>query len=486
MPSLLKLMMLEEYRLHVSHSSRRMFMAMPIYVFVLTFFFAGSFPNLQTGMPLSDMLTLALGGVFIYGVSVGAFGFMGHTYIERRYGKINFIIAMPFLLPLSFRSTFFGMYLRDTIFYTILILGPAFCGVLLASVFAHYALISCLMLFASMFLAFLFGISLSFAISVLYTRSTVAFSVAVTAFGALLAGFGIFRAYPLGYILPPIGLELSSTPFAHDPAAVLAYLALSVAAVVLFTAFAVLLVKQEYESTKSQFVEVFSRYRAMTKFAGQYQSLLAKEFVDIIRSGLLKKIGFAFVAPLLFLSFVTWYVNNGLKIPVGFNSVFYAGMVGFFGVMLYSWLTNLDLADYFETLPVSVPSVIKAKLIAFFILTSVISTIFVLGISFLNNEMRLLWLALPVLYITGAYMVLATAYLTGLSTNSFLFDPNIMMKFTVMALVPDFGITMLSLSIDSTPLIAAAGIGVVLVLVSVFSWYFYRGLEKKWAKQAFT
>jgi hypothetical protein len=479
-------MLLEEYRLHVSQTSRRMFMAMPIYVFVLTFFFAGSFPNLQTGLPLGDMLTLALGGIFIYGISVGAFGFLGHTYIERRYGKVNFIIAMPFLLPLSFRSTFFGMYVRDIIFYTVLILGPAFCGLLLASFFAHYALISCLMLFVAMFLSFLFGISLSFAISVLYTRSTLAFGIAVTALGVLMAGFGIFHLYPLGYVLPPIGLELSSTPFMHDPGVVLLYFAVSVIAVVSFTLFAVLLVKQEYESAKSQFVEVFSRYRTMTKFAGRFEALLAKEFVDIVRSGLLKKIGFAYVAPLLFLSFTTWYINNGLKIPVGFNSVFYAGMVGFFGVMLYSWLTNIDLADYFETLPVSVPSVIKGKLLAFFILTSVISTIFVVGISLLNNEMRLLWLALPVLYITGAYMVLATAYLTGLSTNSFLFDPNIMLKFTALALIPDFGITILSLSIDTTPLVSAGGIGIVLVFVALFSWYFYRGIERKWAKQAFT
>ncbi len=486
MPSLLKLMLLEEYRLHVSHSSRRMFMAMPIYVFVLSFFFAGSFPNLQTGLPLGDMLTLALGGVFIYGVSVGAFGFLGHTYIERRYGKVNFIIAMPFLLPLSFRATFFGMYVRDIIFYTFLILGPAFSGVLLASVFAHYALISCLMLFAAMFLSFLFGISLSFAISVLYTRSTLAFGAAVTALGVLMAGFGIFHAYPLGYVLPPIGLELSSTPFAHDPGAVLLYFAVSLIAIVFFTVFAILLVKHEYESTKSQFVEVFSRYQVLTKFAGRSGTLLAKEFVDIVRSGLLKKIGFAYVAPLLFLSFTTWYVNNGLKIPVGFNSVFYAGMVGFFGVMLYNWLTNIDLVDYFETLPVGVPSVIKGKLIAFFILTSVISTIFVVGISILNNETRLLWLALPVMYITGAYMVLATAFLTGLNTNSFLFDPNIMMKFTALALIPDFGITILSLSIDSSPLISAGGIGIVLVFVAVFAWYFYRGLERKWARQAFT
>jgi hypothetical protein len=100
--------------------------------------------------------------------------------------------------------------------------------------------------------------------------------------------------------------------------------------------------------------------------------------------------------------------------------------------------------------------------------------------------MRLLWLALPVLYITGAYMVLATAYLTGLSTNSFLFDPNIMMKFTALALIPDFGITILSLSIDSTPLVSAGGIGIVLVFVAALSWHFYRGLDRKWAKQAFT
>jgi hypothetical protein len=479
------LMMIEEYRLHVSYSSRRMFMAMPIYVFVLSFFFAGSFPNLSTGISLGDMLTLAMGGLFIYGVSVGAFGFLGHTYIERRYGKVNFIIAMPFLLPLSFRATFFGMYLRDIIFYTILILGPAFSGVLLASVFTHYSLISCLSLFLAMFLAFLFGISLSFAISVLYTRSTIAFGAAVAALAAAMAGFGIFHAYPLGYILPPIGLVLSATPFMHL-GTMLTYLAASLIAIVLFTTFAVLMVKQEYESTKSQFIEVFTRYRTVARFAGRFDSLLAKEFVDIIRSGLLKKIGFAYVAPLLFLSFTTWYVNNGLKIPVGFNSVFYAGMVGFFGVMLYSWLTNIDLTDYFETLPVNVPSVIKAKLIAFFILTSIISTIFVLGISILNNEMRLLWLALPVMYITGAYMVLATAYLTGLSTNSFLFDPNIMMKFTAMALIPDFGITMLSLSIDTTPVMSAVGIGVVLVFVSALAWYFYRGLDRKWSRQAFT
>ena len=150
--------------------------------------------------------------------------------------------------------------------------------------------------------------------------------------GGIDGRFRSFHAYPLSYVLPPIGIELSSTPFMHNPGAVLTYFAVSMTAVILFTVFAVLMVKQEYESTKSQFVEVFRKYRSRTKFAGRFDTLVAKEFVDIVRSGLLKKIGFAYVAPLLFISFTTWYVNNGLKIPVGFNSVFYAGMVGFFGV----------------------------------------------------------------------------------------------------------------------------------------------------------
>jgi hypothetical protein len=33
---------------------------------------------------------------------------------------------------------------------------------------------------------------------------------------------------------------------------------------------------------------------------------------------------------------------------------------------------------------------------------------------------------------------------------------------------------------------SAVGIGVVLLFVTAFSWYFYRGLDRKWSRQAFT
>jgi hypothetical protein len=121
---------------------------------------------------------------------------------------------------------------------------------------------------------------------------------------------------------------------------------------------------------------------------------------------------FAYIVPLVFLSFTTYYVNHGLNIPVGFNAVFYGAMVGFFGVLLYSWMTNTDLNDYYETLPVRVPQVIRAKLMAYFLLTTGVSTLFVIGISTLNDEWQFCgWPGRA--YCTSAYMILATPYLTG-------------------------------------------------------------------------
>jgi hypothetical protein len=198
------------------------------------------------------------------------------------------------------------------------------------------------------------------------------------------------------------------------------------------------------------------------------------------------KLIFAYVAPLLFLGFSTWYINTGLKIPVGFNIIFYAGMVGFFGVMVYNWLTNTDLNDYYETMPVDVPMVIRTKLASFLILTTAISIAFVLLIAFMNGETRLLWMAIPVLIVTSMYMVTATAYLTGLRTSSFLFDPSVMAKFAVMAMVPDISITILSFSIDTSPTITIAGILLALALLLVATKLFYDGIERRWAGEAFS
>ena len=189
---------------------------------------------------------------------------------------------------------------------------------------------------------------------------------------------------------------------------------------------------------------------------------------------------FSFVTPLLFLSFTAWFVRYGLQVPVGFNTVFYAGMVGFFGVILYNWLNNVDATDYLATLPVSVPQVIRAKLIAFLLLTTWVGVGFVGIIAWLNSDTRLLWLAIPIVLVTSVYIVVVTAYLTGLRTNSFLFDPGVLARFSVMSMLPDFGLTILSFTIDRDLRFAASAIALVLAILAATTYMLLKGIDAKW------
>src|SRR3989449_2608923 len=51
-----------------------------------------------------------------------------------------------------------------------------------------------------------------------------------------------------------------------------------------------------------------------------------------------------------------------------------------------------------------------------------------------------------------------TAYLTGLRTNSVLFDPGVLARCSVMSMLPDFGLTILSFTIYRDLRLAAIGI----------------------------
>jgi hypothetical protein len=194
---------------------------------------------------------------------------------------------------------------------------------------------------------------------------------------------------------------------------------------------------------------------------------------------------FSFVTPLIFLSFTVWFVRNGLNLPIGFNTVFYAAMVGFFGISLYNWLNNVDNMDYMSTLPLSVPQVIRVKLLAYLFLTLGISAAFVIAISWMNGDTRLLWLALPVMVVTSLYSVVMTAYLTGLRTNSFLFDPGVLLAFSAMSMLPDVGLAVLSFTIDASPAFAIGGIALALGALALGTLILYQGIDRKWSRAAF-
>ena len=471
--------------MHTSYTSRQMFLAFPILVLLLSFGTAATAPNYLEVTPLPQLLLVLHISIFLYGVSVGAFGFLGRQYQERATGYRNYLVTQPSILPMSFKRTFLGMYLRDAIFYLVLILVPMTVGLLLSIPFSHFRATSVLLLFGAALISFLAGMSLSFFMSTLYVRSVPAFTAVAAIVVGLFGAYGLARAVPANALLPGLAVQLASPPIAPLSGETLVNAAIGIGLVLLLVGGAVALVSDQYEAKNASAADELPGIERRLGWSRRYRTLLAKELLDLKRSGTPVKMFFSFVTPLVFLSFTVWFVRYGLDLPIGFNTVFYAAMVGFFGIALYNWLNNIDNMEYMSTLPLDVPQVIRVKLLAYLLLTLGISVAFVITISWMNNDTRLLWLALPVMVVTSLYSVVMTAYLTGLRTNSFLFDPGVLFAFSAMSMLPDVGLAILSFTIDADLAFAATGIALTLGVLSLGTLILYRGIDRKWARAAF-
>jgi hypothetical protein len=475
----LALMLKEEYRLHSNYSSKRLFLAFPAMVILLSAMTGVTMHALEDEVPMDQMVVFTHASVLLYGISVGAFGFLGRNTVERSQGKVNFLVAMPALLPLSYRRMFLLLYLRDIIYYFVLMLIPALIGLLISVPISGFSLVSIGLTFGTLAMAFLVGISLSFMVSVLYTRSMVAFGCAVLAVisAALAVSLG---QLPIDLLIPPLGIHHALWPRWNGSEAVMSII-ISILMVAASSLIASVMVREDHDVHRSESSDMLPRLRERMP-GGFCADLVAKELIDVLRSGTIGKMTFSFVFPLLILGALIWYVNN-LGMPVGFNSVFFAAIAGFFGVSFYSWLTNMDHMDYYSTLPVSVPMLVRTKLITYLLLTTAISAAAVVTISYINHEVGLLWLALPVMAIMSVYMVTATAYLTGLSPNSMLFDPEVLSKFMVISFLPDVCLTILSFSIGSP--FAIAGIGVVCAVLIATASMFFKAMDGRWEETSF-
>jgi hypothetical protein len=479
-------MLKEEYRTHTSYSGKSRFMSFPVFVFFLSLGSGLTINKMLETVSLTQFALFAHSSAFMYGVSVGAFGLMGREYLERRYGRSNYLVAMPYLLPLSFKTTFLGIYLRDALFYVVLLLVPATLGLVAAAPFMGFAISSIGLFFIAILVSFMFGMSLSFLASVIYIRNVPAFIVFTAAIAVVFVLFGVLGIVDPELVIPSLGFQMNVRPFPVHASLALGFLAIAAIATVVMTALAYALIEVRINIVSQTYTNLLPKYHEKVRWlSGLNRTLISKEFVDLRRSGTIAKMFFSFVLPMLFLSFTVWFVNYGLAIPVGFNAVFYAAMTGFVGVLMYSWLNNIDLSEYYSLIPVTVPQLVKVRILVFLFLTLGISAFFVVAISVLNGETELLWLALIVMLVTSLYMVVMTAYLTGLKTNTFLFDTSVLAKFSVMSFFPDLCLTILSFSLLSNWLVAGLGISLVLCSLAVTTFILYRGIDKKWSRTPF-
>jgi hypothetical protein len=467
---------MEDYRMQAAIIGKSQFIFFPILIAIFALVISLSSTVLLENVPLSRIYYLLHMIIIVYGVSVGGFAMFGEQIAERRFGQINLILQSPALQPIDFKSLFMLFYVKDIILYLFFSIIPIITGIALSIPITGFKLTSVAFLFLTITMSFLTGISFAFFLSTVMVRMRVA-AAGILIFVLLLFGGGRFTdMYEFESLIPSLMFQFTYNPL---------YLVINLILVILFSLFAVNYIKIEFGKPAERYSQQIIETQEKFGFTKEYSTFIAKEWLDMKRSGTMGPVLGAYVGPMIFLSFMIWIFRTIMDIPLDFNIVFFSSMVGFFSVTIYSWLNINDNPDFYQVLPVKVPQIIKSKLLLFGIFTYAIATVFIIILSIIYNELGLLWLALIVAYVTTTYTVIVTAHLTGIRTNVYLFDTRVLLKFTGLVAVPLIVITIASFLIVDNFNLAVMIIGGICAVLVISLVGLYNNIDKKWGQETF-
>lgn len=473
---ILKLMFKEEFRLQASFFNRSYFLASSLAIILFTLILGLSLPMLRRVVAIDDILLVSHWILLFYGLGVGGFALFGERIMERRFGSISLLLGIGYTLPIRFRRLFLLFYIKDALYYVFFTILPLIAGLLLASIFVSISLFSLLILFVSLTLSFLIGISLSVLLFTAMGRWRLA-SILVISIALIYLGFS-------GINIRNTAAGLPSLVFYNTHS--LSVMLEIIAAAVLLGIISSLLVKEVSMPHERRAAESYRKTTRLTsRLVSGYGTMLSKDIIDLVRSGMIIPVITTFLMPLIFLYAVTWFIESVMLLKLGFSLLFYAAMVGFFCTLLYSWLSNIDISECYNSLPLSMSHVIRSKLILFLSLTGIVAVPYLVVVGYLKGELQLLWLGLIIMFTVSTYVGSVLAYLTGLFTNSYLLDAKILLQFAI-AVVPALVVeTLLSFYYPVNNLISTyfiAGLGLLLVVASII---FLTKLDSRWKGKMF-
>ncbi len=429
-PNLFWLLIKEEYRAQSSmfHSS---FLVYPFFMLAISVIMGLMLLPMRTAMSVNQLIIIGHLGVLLAGMLVGGFAMFQDPILERRMGGVRMLLGTPGTLPISYKEIYSYFYIKDIVYYILINILPVLFGVYISTLFTGLH-VNLLLAALTLTAAFLMGVSFTFVLSTLMVRSRAALAVvmiiAIAAIAWLSLQVGMLQAF--GDLVPPSGSYADGTWTG---------ILIALGVFVIFSAFSLLGIREKPAPTvekhyNSHFNETAKRFAVF----GKYGPLAAKEWIDLVRSGSIGYVVFSFLLPLLFLWGFLWifpvaltFILGGASVNFGFNTIFYAVVIGFFASELYGWINRLDTIECYKTLPITMPEVIKSKLIIFAILNTVVSTVYLALICITRGEYSLFPFALFTMFMVSGYVAVVIAYMTGIYTNSLLFDYKVLAKYWV-------------------------------------------------------
>lgn len=449
-----KVMYKEEFRKNVEFAKARQMVLFPLLLALVTMvstiglqFLVGDSAaqtsetsvNSFTWQELRFGLHLPL---LMFSLGMGTFAFMGRDALVRRTASKNHLLASPALQPLPNSMAHFAYFVKDLVFYVMLILSPIILGMGLGKGLDTLFGITTPLEYSSlpwtwfaMVVTLAQGLVLSFLASALWMRGrpfTIFGPLSVILFG-IIVGVG---AIDIEFIL--IGLQIQTEKN------VLIGLIGFVSCIGLGY-FSSMLIIDDFDVSVVEKGDLFRPMYGRLSFLGrgEIRIIVAKEFVDLFRSGSIKKMVVSYTIPLAVLLGMAWLIDFA-EAPIPINLLSYAPFLGFFGFNFYSWLTILDSPEFMNGLPVKVPQLIRAKVLVYFIITSWISLIFIILMAWRLDEWTSLPTSIIVMFANSIYIVALTAFLMGLRPNKAIFDASIMIWFWIGTVLPLLGLFLLS------------------------------------------
>ena len=380
--------------------------------------------------------------LFMFSLGMGSFAFIGRNMVSQRGSGKSYLLAGPALLPLELPPVYLAYYCKEVAFYLCLILTPVVGGMALGILFGMMTGLSIPLLWSSLpivlgciLVTMMQGLALSFFASAVWSRSSL---------GALLVPLGAVGAgvivaidiIPLESAIIGLQVQLNHNLLLLPLAAISSLLIATVGAY---------LVPDDFEIRVTTRTELFVPVHRQLFFLGngQIRTLVAKEMVDVWRSGTMFKMLGSYCVPLLFLLALAWMADFA-RFPIPFNLLSYAPFLGFFGFNFYSWLNAVDSPDFLNGLPVRVPQLLRAKILVYFIMTTWISVLFLILMAYLLDQWAGLLPALLVMIANSVYIVALSGLLMGLRPNKAIFDTQIMAIFWVATVIPLVSLFLLS------------------------------------------
>ena len=380
--------------------------------------------------------------LLVFSLGMGTFAFMGRDALVRRTASKNHLLASPALQPLPNSMAHFAYFVKDLVFYVLLILSPIILGMGLGKGLDTFFDIKTPLEYSSlpwtwfaMVVTLAQGLVISFLASALWMRGrpfTIFGPIAVVLIG-IIVGVGVFD---IEMIL--IGLQIQTSKN-------LLLGIVGFAMCILLGYLSSLLIIDDFDVSVVEKGDLFKPIYAKLSFLGrgEIRLIVAKEFVDLFRSGSIKKMVVSYTIPLAVLLGMAWLIDFA-EAPIPINLLSYAPFLGFFGFNFYSWLTILDSPEFMNGLPVRVPQLIRAKVLVYFLITSWISLIFIILMAWRLDEWASLPTSIVVMFANSIYIVALTAFLMGLRPNKAIFDASIMIWFWIGTVLPLLGLFLLS------------------------------------------